>query len=153
MLNIDYVIKLDNESPLNGLSLGYNFYTDILSISSIPFSSQNQLEEVYSLMYALLEGASSFLDIKREDIDATLYPKDGSYDIILFDNVPAGAGFMKAIYDNFNSVLQTSLDIVSNCNCDEDTCCPLCLQHVSNQYIANFIKRGTAIKILNNIIH
>ena len=154
VLNIDSKINLDTgalSKKAGSKSLGYNFYTDILTIKNIPLSSKNMLEQIYSLMYSLLEGASLALDIKREDIDATLFPQPGSYDIILFDNVPAGAGFMKAIYENFEKVLNSSLDLVSNCKCDEDTCCPLCLEHISNQYLANFLKRKEAVKLLNKI--
>ena len=43
------------------------------------------------------------------------------------------------------------IEIVKRCKCDENSCCPACLEHISNQYILNFIKRKVAIGILEKI--
>ena len=59
---------------------------------------------------------------------------------------------MKAVFDDFELVLRESLNIVQNCNCDEDTCCPVCLEHISNQYMLNHIKRGEAKKVLLSLM-
>jgi len=126
--------------------LGYYFYTDVLMINNT--NCGKDIIKNYSLLYALLEGASKALDIKREDIDATLSPDKNSYKIILYDNVPGGAGFMQEIYNSFDEVINAAIDIVKNCKCDEKSCCPVCLEHISNQYLIKFIKRGVALKLL-----
>ncbi len=148
VINLDKKVNINSGRLQNGqYHLGYNFYTDVLIIENLNIGTDPVKN--YSLLYAFLEGASKALDIKREDIDATLTPQDeNNYKIVLFDKVPAGAGFMKAVFDNFENVIQESLDIVRNCRCDEDTCCPVCLEHISNQYILNLIKRGIAKDIL-----
>ena len=148
VINLDKKINISSGRLQNGqYHLGYNFYTDVLIIENL--NLRKDPVKNYSLLYALLEGASKALDVKREDLDATLAPQnENNYKIVLFDKVPAGAGFMKAVFDNFENVLQASLEIVQNCKCDEDTCCPVCLEHISNQYILNLIKRGAAKEIL-----
>ena len=151
VINLDKKINISSGRLQNGqYHLGYNFYTDVLIIENLNLGKDPVKN--YSLLYALLEGASKALDVKREDLDATLAPQnENNYKIILFDKVPAGAGFMKAVFGNFENVLQASLEIVQNCKCDEDTCCPVCLEHISNQYILNLIKRGAAKEILLNL--
>ncbi|WP_457564316.1 DEAD/DEAH box helicase [Caminibacter sp.] len=153
------VINLDRNIDINSgqfvlksnYKLGYNFYTDVLIVENIEIGKN--LIKNYSLLYALLEGASKALDIKREDINGTLAPmNENNFKIILFDNVPAGAGFMKVIFNSFNEVINSAFEIVNNCKCDEDTCCPVCLEHISNQYIINFIKRKEAKNILSKMI-
>ncbi len=152
VINLDKKVNLETGTLSQGkYRLGYNFYTDVLIIENLNLGKD--LVKNYSLLYALLEGASKALEIKREDIDATLSPQnENNYKIVLFDKVPAGAGFMKAVYDNFELVLKEALNIVQNCKCDEDTCCPICLEHISNQYILNHIKRGEAKKVLLSLL-
>jgi len=64
--------------------------------------------------------------------------------LIIYDNVPAGAGFITEIYENFEDVLDKALEIVSNCSCGEDSCCPSCLLSYSNQYFADLLQRRFA---------
>ncbi|SMP15298.1 Helicase conserved C-terminal domain-containing protein [Desulfurobacterium pacificum] len=132
----------------NSCYLGYQFYTDILVINPPPVTPQltsYKQEAYYSLLYAILEGASEALDIKREDIDGTIYrTEDNESRLIIYDNVPAGAGFITEIYENFEDVLDKALEIVSNCSCGEDSCCPSCLLSYSNQYFADLLQRRFA---------
>ena len=76
-------------------SLAHPYETDLLEISfnSIPGLSGMTVGEWRSVLYALLEGASDSLDISRDDIDGTLYPKVGwKISLVLIDAVPGGAG-------------------------------------------------------------
>lgn len=128
--------------------LGYQFYTDILAVKPpIWKDPETEREAYYSLLYALLEGASQALDIERNDIDGTVYFGD-SVELILYDNVPAGAGFIGEIYENFEDVISEAYRIVSNCSCGEDSCCPSCLLHFSNQFFADILQRKYAKEFL-----
>jgi len=152
-INIDAKINTISGGidPRSKTRLGYHFYTDVLIMENL--NSGSDLIKNYSLLYALLEGASKALDIRREDINATLVPSSpSSYKIVLYDNVPAGAGFMQEIYKRFNEVIDASIDIVQNCKCDDESCCPVCLEHISNQYLINFIKRRVALDMLLKIV-
>jgi len=55
-----------------------------------------------SVMYALLEGTSSVLDIERTDIKGCLHKiqYEGSmiYSIILYDAVAGGAGYVRRMF-------------------------------------------------------
>jgi len=150
--------------------IGHKFYTDILvielpeeihkeihTLNSIKTKlSENELRigTYYSLAYAFVEASSQYLDIQREDIDCLLKPiKEGLiYDIVIYDNVPAGAGFIEEIYENFEKILEKALDITKNCSCGEDTVCNNCLLHYTNQYMAHIMSRAFAYKMLTKLI-
>src|SRR5699024_1755224 len=101
--------------PLFHLSLAHRYETDIVEIS---FGGRLDIgrapEQVrYSLLYALLEGASSALDISRDDIDgATFRRAAGTTALVLFDTVPGGAGGATQIAENFPEVLKAALERV-----------------------------------------
>ena len=65
-------------------------------------------EEIWlSLLYATLEGVSEALGIRRQDLDGCLYPFENKIALVLFDNVPGGAGHVKRLMEEQN--LQESL--------------------------------------------
>lgn len=111
-----------------------------------------------SLMYSILEGMSSALEIDRNDIDGTLYVEDAfTKSIVLFDTVPGGAGHVKRLLDEeqFIKTLAYAYDKVSSCTCGgdkQDTSCYNCLRNYYNQYCHENLKRGYAIKALETLL-
>jgi len=108
--------------PLAWRSLAHPYETDLLEISfdSIPGLSGMTAGEWRSVLYALLEGASDGLDISRDDIDGTLYPKAGrKISLVLFDTVPGGAGGALRIARSFPLVLETALRRMARCECGD----------------------------------
>ncbi len=86
----------------------------------------------YSLTYALLAAASEVLDIRREELDGLFSPcSDGLAEIVIYDNVPGGAGYSNRIAENFREVLKKAYEIASTCSCE--TSCYDCLRTYSNQ--------------------
>ena len=59
------------------ISLGYDFETDIVEIEFGNIFGDIAIEEGFweSLMYSILEGMSSALEIDRNDVDGTLCEK------------------------------------------------------------------------------
>ena len=140
-------------------ALGYEFTTDILYIGFLNY--RDDREGFWeSLLYGILEGASSALDIERSDIDGTLYPYSGDPHapaLVLFDDVPGGAGHVKRIAqeDNFLEVLKHTLTIASRCQCggqEGDSSCYGCLRDYSNQYCHNRLKRRYVMEFLADIL-
>ena len=142
------------------VSLGYDFETDIIEIN---FS--NIFNDIYedgfweSLMYSIIEGVSTALEIDRSDIDGTLYIKShGNKSIILFDTVPGGAGHVKRLLDetDFVNSLNKALEIVVSCDCGgekQDTSCYSCLRNYYNQYCHEKMKRKYAVEALKLLIN
>lgn len=139
-------------------SLGFKQKTDTLHLK---FSDTDNaiLPDSYddafwtSLKYALLHGASQALQIERKDIDGVLFPeKTGQtwrQTIVLYDNVPGGAGHVKLIKDKIDLVVESALEIV-NCDCEKS--CYRCLQEYGNQWEHHLLDRkpvATFLRVLD----
>ena len=143
------------------ISLGYDFETDIVEIEFGNIFGDIAIEEGFweSLMYSILEGMSSALEIDRNDVDGTLYVKNPyTKSIILFDTVPGGAGHVKRLLDEeqFIKTLTYALNRVSSCTCGgekQDTSCYNCLRNYYNQYCHDKLKRGYAIEALKILLN
>jgi hypothetical protein len=109
-----------------------------------------------SLLYAIIHGASHGLQIERRDIDGVLFPRSsgGSWDqtIVLYDNVPGGAGHVKNIRENLPFVLEEARRILNCDDCAPDTSCYHCLRDYNNQYFHQDLKREAALKFLDLLI-
>jgi Domain of unknown function (DUF1998). len=159
----------DCPSPLKGpFHLGHTFKTDVLSISfEEPNINENYIKEIFraksiktnskfvesfwlSLLYAVLEGTSHALGIKREDLNGCLHSSEGKIVLILFDNVPGGAGHVKRIMNerNLHEVLKSALARVKNCTCGLETSCYGCLRSYENQFCHDLLKRGVVWEFL-----
>lgn len=145
--------------PCNGSiivrHLGHRFLTDVLELRIL---GQHALlrdnNAMRSMMYALLDGASETLGIRRDDIDGTLYSRSYSDppSIILFDTVPGGAGHVEHVKDRLKEAAETGLGKISDCKCGVETSCYNCLRNYNNQKFHDELKRGDAMILLNLLI-
>lgn len=147
----------DCHGSLQRFTLGHEFTTDILQIHFGTYSDGRK-GFWYSLLYAILEGAADVLNIERQDIDGCLYPSDKSSTpaLILFDDVPGGAGHVCRIADEdvLKSVLTAALNRVSRCECggeEGDASCYGCLRNYKNQFCHEELNRGMAMKFLKTL--
>jgi len=139
-------------------SLGHKFMTDILELrvegnmGSMPYEDISCMW--WSLLYALLEGASETLGIRREDLDGTLNFTAGAENpsLILFDDVPGGAGHVKRLASHLPEVLMAARDRVNKDCCGPETSCTECLRNHRNQPFHDELKRGLALRSLDIIL-
>ena len=146
----------DCRGSTNTYHLGHRFMTDVLDISLD--GRQPMLlsrPAMMSLMYALLDGASEALGLRRDDIDSTLFYQDFQRPphIILYDTVPGGAGHVERINRKLLLVAETALGKVSSCECGEDTSCYNCLRNYRNQFNHDDLQRGMAINLLKIMLN
>ncbi|MFQ8921040.1 MAG: DEAD/DEAH box helicase [Clostridium paraputrificum] len=132
---------------LKRLRLGHRFHTDVarFTIPLLVSADKNSYSRALSFMYAFLEGVSNVFGIERTDIDGILELnlEEESYDILLYDNVPGGAGHVKRLMDRDAIVksLIASLNKVSQQCCYENTSCYNCLRNYYNQSHHSQLKR------------
>ncbi|MCY3019561.1 MAG: DUF1998 domain-containing protein, partial [Planctomycetota bacterium] len=145
-------------SPLHRWDLGHEFRTDLLELR-LQGAALARAEEFWlSLLYALLEGASVALGIRRQDLDGCLYPYAGPASppaLVLFDDVPGGAGHARRIGQNLMEVFRAACErIDGRCGCGGgpngpgDTSCYGCLRNYRNQWAHERLKRGEAWRSL-----
>ena len=114
-----------------------------------------------SLLYAVLEGASEALGIDRQDLDGCLYPYAGDPlmpAVILFDNVPGGAGHVRRIgqsQETLTAVLMAALTKLGRCECGgtlRNTSCYGCLRTYGNQFCHDQLRRGPVMDFLQDTL-
>jgi len=144
-----------SSSTIGPFHFGHTFKTDALTISLEKYELAGALTDEsfwFSLLYATLEGASQALGIRRQDLDGCLYPYEGKIALVLFDNVPGGAGHVKRIMDgeNLHEVFKSAFNRVKNCTCGPETSCYGCLRNYQNQFCHEQLKRGIILKFLSD---
>jgi ATP-dependent helicase YprA (DUF1998 family) len=105
-----------------------------------------------SLKYALIQGASRALQIERKDIGGVLYPEQMGDSwrptVVLYDNVPGGAGHVKRIEEAMGEVVTAVLTIL---DCDCETSCYRCLREYSNQFEHSQLNRELILPYLQRL--
>lgn len=143
---------------LEYIRLGHKFETDVARFTIPMLDSVDKVSfpQALSFLYAFLEGVSIELGIERTDIDGVLELNLNmqSYDILLYDNVPGGAGHVKRLLskDAIVRSLKAGLEKVSKNCCDENTSCYNCLRNYNNQSYHNKLVRKLAMDIIKRIM-
>lgn len=143
------------------LNLGHNLKTDVAIINiSEPFEENQAI----SVLYALLEGVSSYYSIERNDISGCLHyamSKGNLHTVfVLYDTVPGGAGHVSRIAVGGNEavigILKEAYRIVNECSCggeNGDGACYSCLCNYENQRVHERLNRGMARKYIGKILN
>ena len=143
------------KAPVVTVDLGHRFMTDILELRfSGPLALQAGSKLWVSLLYALLEGASTELGIRRDDLDGTIYYHaiGDPPSLVLFDNVPGGAGHTQRVKDHLNESLAAAFERVAGCECGLETSCYECLRSYQNQHFHDQLVRGEVVAFLRTAL-
>ncbi len=136
--------------------LGHEYMTDILQLHFKGYANSD-IGFWFSIIYALLEGVSEELDINRQDLDVCLYPHTGDPTmpaLILFDDVPGGAGHVHRIAQDeatIKQVLHSAYQKMKGCKCggkEGHASCYGCLRNYRNQFCHAELDRGKVIGFL-----
>lgn len=144
--------------------LGHDFITDVIElqtdgpiIDSIRVPEGKELW--WSVLYALLEGASGALGIRRTDLNGTLFYSGASPapSLVLYDDVPGGAGHVRRIKEALPEVFSAAESRLAACECGPETACHECLWNYYNQPYHDQLARGAALEfvriVLDNMRH
>lgn len=149
----------DCNGKLTSVHFGHEFMTDVLEIRLPKLSNQFVAHFSWqSLLYAILEGAALGIGINRGEIDGTLFynnteDSDMIPSLMLFDDIPGGAGHVKRIAENIEEVLfHAKMKVSGVCGCGEETSCYGCLRNYSNQYMHDLLVRGDAFRYLDQLL-
>lgn len=149
----------DCRGTLEQVSLGHEFVTDVLQLQFLHPRPEGGIPAVwfaYSLAYALVEGAAEVLEVPSTDISATVvYSESPVPPIILYDNVPGGAGLVARL--EREEVLKACLEaayrrVSGNCGCEENTSCYGCLRSYRNQFAHQHLQRGPVMDYLGTLL-
>jgi ATP-dependent helicase YprA (DUF1998 family) len=131
--------------------LGHDFATDVLELR---FATPDVKGTDFwlSLTYALLEGASRALEIRRDDLDGCLFYPSGGTSVILFDAVPGGAGHVRVLERHIEEVVRAAFHVVDGCTCDPEAACYQCLLSYRNQGYHDQLARGPVRDYLEHLL-
>ena len=135
--------------------LGHRFMTDVLQLKVSGYLASSSPSNLWiSLLYALLDGASSSLGIRRDNIDGTIQPigRGVPPSLILFDSVPGGAGHVMRVYDRLPDVFAAARERVARCECGVETSCYECLRNYYNQHFHDELQRGIVVDFLERVL-
>lgn len=150
----------DCSGRLDQVSLGHEFVTDVLKLQFHPKYEGDIAPNwfAYSLAYALVEGAAEVLEVPSNDLSATVAYGSEEYPfppIILYDNVPGGAGLVARLQeeDILRECLEVAENRVSKCaGCSESSSCYSCLRNYRNQFCHQHLQRGPVMHYLEVLL-
>jgi hypothetical protein len=130
--------------------LGHEFLTDVVEFR-LPYETDQATQR--SVLYALLEGASVALSVKRDEIDGTLYrhSQNEPPSFVVYDTVAGGAGHAQRIGGAGPAVFEAARKRVEACECGEETSCYSCLRSYGNQLFHDQLSRGKALRVLERL--
>ncbi len=137
---------------LKRLALGHEFVTDVVRLQFPALTDQWQ---AYSLAYAVLLGVAQRLDVPDTDLNATITGDEttGETAIVLYDNVPGGAGLVASLKKNdiLLDILEKAKNRVSGeCGCTES--CYGCIRSYRNQFAHPNLQRKEALVFLESAL-
>jgi hypothetical protein len=145
----------------DALCLAHEFRTDVvqLALLMIPDVNPEHLDAmVQSVAQALSTAAAGVLEVQPDDVSAVVEGGGiglASPTIVLFDNVPGGAGLAARLGED--DLLQRCFvrgrDLVDgHCNCDPETSCYGCLRTYRNRYQHTALYRGLALTYFDFVL-
>ena len=151
----DGCVKCNKQPDTYINAIGASFRSDVLQLV-FRFDGAGEVDDDAweSAMWALLASASDILDIPGSEIGGTMYDiRGGGKALMLYDNVPGGAGHVERLRDNLRELLEAAYCRVTTCSCGEDTCCYGCIGSYYNQSRQAHLSRGAATRILGMLLN
>jgi hypothetical protein len=111
-----------------------------------------------SFQTAFVSAAADVLSIPRSDLDSTYQSQSStslSGELIVYDRVPGGAGYVRRIIEHLPRILERSLERTRSCDnplCDPEGSCYTCLRSYGNQFYWDRLKRRKVFEWLGRFI-
>lgn len=83
---------------------------------------------IHAFEHAMISIVPTFYLASRDDIGGISYPYHpqlGSSAVFMYDGYPGGIGINERVYERFDEVVERTLDLVKNCECESG--CPACI--------------------------
>jgi hypothetical protein len=136
---------------LSHVDLAYRFRTDTLQIRFDLVEPQppgiKDTSFWLSFQTAFVGAAADFLSIPASDLDGTYRTQaspDSKVELVVFDRIPGGAGYVQRVRQELRSILGETLKRVDDCRnprCDRKGSCYCCLRNYYNQFQWELLRR------------
>ena len=149
----------------NNLALGHRFNSEVVLLAmdvpqylDAPFVEPSGRAVWQSFGTLMAEAAARVLQINPDEIQVGARPMRDSFgriqgEVFIYDDVPGGAGYARAIHDNLEEIAELALHMGKNCsNKDCPGACYHCLLGYRNQRIHNLLDRGLGVAVLEYLL-
>ena len=147
------------------ISLIHEFTSEVITLAAdlpdtmdAPFMEPSGKAIWESFGTLIKEAASRVLQIVPEEIQAGIRPVRDRHgrilgEVFIYDDVPGGAGYARAIKDNLDEVIQLALSTGRNCrNPQCERACYHCLLSYSNQRVHNLLDRALGADLIEFLL-
>lgn len=150
-------------SKIKPVDLAHEYRTDVLEMrfvgASLATPSITDRSFWVSFLSSFLNGVSRRLSIDHGDL-AGIYHRvpetSADAELVIYDRIPGGAGYLHRIIENLKDCLITALDVVKNCKdpeCNDlDSSCYACLRSYNNQFDWDDLRRKPVIDWLSRLV-
>jgi ATP-dependent helicase YprA (DUF1998 family) len=133
--------------------LGHRFRTDVLILRFDGVPEQSDAFHA-SLKAAVIEAAGSVVQAEEGEIAgfARAIVENGQtyQDLVIYDNVPGGAGYVRKVVANFGDVLTVARKLLDGCQCEKS--CYKCLRSYRNQFEHKLLDKRLIAAYLDQVI-
>ena len=149
----------------NSVALGHRFRSEVVLLAvdmpkflDAPFMEPSGRAVWHSFGTLMGEAAARVLQIAPDEIQVGVRPMRDSFgrvqgEVFIYDDVPGGAGYARAIHDNLKEVAELALDMGKHClNKDCAGACYHCLLGYKNQRIHNLLDRNLGVAVLDYLL-
>ena len=150
----------------NKVALGHKFSSEVVLLAvdmpqsmDAPFIEPSGRAVWQSFGTLMAEAAARVLQINPDEIQVSTRPMRDSFgriqgEVFIYDDVPGGAGYARAIHDNLEEVVEVALYMGKNClNKYCAGACYHCLLGYRNQRIHNLLDRNLGVAVLEYLLH
>ncbi|HEX8494415.1 MAG TPA: DEAD/DEAH box helicase [Pyrinomonadaceae bacterium] len=142
--------------------LAHEFETDTLQLrfDAVALGTPDVSDRDFWLSFqtAFVSAAAEALHIPRADLDATYQSQSSTTlegEMIIYDKVPGGAGYVRRIIENLPLILGRTLLRTRNCDnplCDPNGSCYTCLRSYGNQFYWDRLSRRKVFEWLESFV-
>lgn len=136
-------------------ALGTAFVSDVLELV-FDFDAATGCgdDDWEAVMWALFTAAAKILEVPETELGGATYKNDaGSFSILIYDDVPGGAGHVRQLSKEVTELIEEAYKVVDgHCGCGEETCCYGCIANYYNQVVQANLSRGAAKRILGTLL-
>ena len=145
----------------NRVALGHKFNSEAILLAldmprflDAPFTEPSGRAVWISFGTLMGEAAARVLQISPDEIQVGVRPMRDRFgrvqgEAFIYDDVPGGAGYARAIQENLEDVARMALEMGKNCpNPDCAAACYHCLMGYRNQWMHNLLDRSLGASVL-----
>lgn len=149
----------------NNVVLGHKFRSEVVLLAldmpgflDAPFMEPSGRAVWHSFGTLMSEAAARVLQINPDEIQAGVRPMRDTIgriqgEVFIYDDVPGGAGYARAIHDNLEEIANLALSLGQTCaNVYCVDACYHCLLGYRNQRIHNLLDRNLGVAVLEYIL-